>query len=70
MLKVNEGGLDRAVRVVAGLALLWFGFMSGMVAAPWSWVAGVVGVVLLVTAAMGFCPAYKVLGIETCRAKV
>jgi hypothetical protein len=55
----NESPLDRAVRVIAGLALL-----SLTVAGPHSlW--GLVGVAPLVTGLVGFCPAYRVLGIRT-----
>jgi hypothetical protein len=57
----NEGALDRAVRVVAGLALL-----SLTVLGPRSmW--GLVGLVPLATGLFGFCPAYALFGINTCK---
>lgn len=56
----NVGGVDRALRILAGLVLLalgWFG--------PLGW-WGLVGLVPLATALVGFCPVYPLLGINTC----
>jgi hypothetical protein len=41
----------------------------GVVAAPLSLVAGVLGAILVATGALGFCPLYAVLGVSTCPAK-
>jgi hypothetical protein len=58
----NEGRLDRAVRVLAGLAIL-----SLTVIGPHTlW--GLIGAVPLLTGIFGFCPAYRLLGIRTCPA--
>ena len=59
----NVGSIDRIVRVVVGLALLslWF-VLSG----PVRYVA-LVGLVPLLTAAIGFCPLYSVIGVKTRR---
>jgi Na+/proline symporter len=59
----NEGGLDRILRVVVGLALLALAFVGPKT--PW----GYVGLVPLVTGAIGFCPLYSLLGINTCGVK-
>jgi hypothetical protein len=62
---VNEGSLDRIIRAVVGVALLaaWvFGWIGGTLAV----VLGVVAIVLVLTAAVGFCPLYRVFGISTC----
>jgi len=59
----NEASWDRIVRVVAGVALVGFGL--GVFASPWSWIAAVVGAVLLVTGIVGTCPLYALLGIRT-----
>ena len=56
----NEGSLDRAVRAIAGVALL--GLTASGVIGVWGWI----GVVPLATAALGWCPLYSMLGINTC----
>jgi len=61
MLK-NIGSADRVVRVVVGLAIIAVGLYTK------SW-WGAVGVVPLLTAAIGWCPAYMPFGITTCRTK-
>ncbi len=61
----NEGTVDRIVRVVLGVVLVaaWaFGWLAGTLAV----VLGVLGIVLVVTGAIGFCGVYKVFGISTC----
>ncbi len=58
----NMGTLDRGLRVAAGLALVALA-ATGTVGV-WGWI----GVVPLVTAAIGWCPAYTLLGIRTCPA--
>jgi hypothetical protein len=57
----NEGTLDRMLRVLLGLALLAL-TVTGTIG-PWGWI----GVVPLVTAAIGWCPLYSMLGINTCK---
>ncbi len=55
----NLGNLDRVLRIALGLvliALVFFGPQS-----PWGWV----GIIPLGTALVGFCPAYRLLGICT-----
>ena len=56
----NAGTLDRAIRAIVGLALIVLA-VGGTIGA---W--GYLGVVPLVTAALGWCPAYTLLGIKTC----
>lgn len=61
----NEGTVDRIVRVVVGVVLVaaWaFGWLTGTLAV----VLGVVGIVLIGTGAVGFCPLYRMLGMSTC----
>jgi hypothetical protein len=59
---MNEGTLDRAIRIVLGVALL-----SLTVAGPHS-LYGLLGVVPLLTGIVGFCPLYRLVGIRTCAA--
>lgn len=61
----NEGTVDRIVRVVLGVVLVaaWaFAWLTGTLAV----VLGVVGIVLIGTGAVGFCPLYRMLGMSTC----
>ncbi|MDX8402684.1 MAG: DUF2892 domain-containing protein [Mariprofundaceae bacterium] len=64
-MKANVGTVDRFVRGIVGLALILAGFLAGL-ASPWNWVAIGVGVVLVLTALISFCPLYRVLGVNTC----
>jgi len=67
-MKANVGGIDKIIRLVAGLALSAVGAL-GLVVAPWSYVAMGAGAVFVVTAAIGFCPLYTILGINSCSVK-
>ena len=62
-MKLNAGCLDRILRVVAGLALI--GLAATHTVGAW----GYIGVVLVLTGAVGYCPAYPLLGINTCSSK-
>jgi hypothetical protein len=59
---VNEGTLDRTLRVVLGAVLL-----SLTVTGPHT-MLGLVGLVPLFTGIVGFCPLYRILGVRTCAA--
>lgn len=63
----NMGTVDRAVRAVIGIFLVAAPYLFD--AALWNnaairWAIPLVGLVLVVTALFGFCPAYRVLGIN------
>ena len=60
-MKVNVGGTDRLLRVIAGLVLIGLTLM-GIIGA-WGWL----GLILLATGIFSFCPAYGLLGIKTCK---
>lgn len=62
-MKTNESNIDRTIRVVLGVILLVAGF--GALNGFWAIIADIVGVILLVTAALGFCPLYFLLRIST-----
>lgn len=56
----NEHNIERVIRVVLGLVLISLVFVGPQSA--WGWI----GVVPLATGLIGFCPLYRVLGINTC----
>lgn len=64
----NVGSFDRIARVIIGLLLIAYAIPLGFAHTGWNWV-GWIGVVPLLTAIFGFCPAYTLLGISTCPAK-
>ena len=63
----NVGTTDRAIRGIVGIVALILAF--AVFAGVLKWIALVVGVVMLATAAMGYCPPYSILGINTCSMK-
>ena len=58
---INEGGLDRLVRIALGLGILSLGIFGPKTA--WAWL----GLIPLLTGAIGTCPLYSILGISTVR---
>ena len=64
-MSVNEGLLDRTLRIVVGLLLI--GVALGIYGPDYKSVWGWIGIVPLVTGLIGRCPAYSLLGINTCR---
>ncbi len=63
-MKLNQSNVDRIIRVVAGVVLLYLGF-GGALAGGLAVVADVLGVVLLLTGAVGFCPLYAMFKLST-----
>jgi len=63
-MKPNVGGIDRTGRIVIGIVLLIVG-LAAPIDMTWRIVALVVAAVALVTAAVRFCPANAILGINT-----
>ena len=64
----NVGGIDRIVRIIAGLALLSLVFVGEQIIGQnvvWGWV----GIVPLATGIFKFCPAYTLFGLKTCSSK-
>ncbi len=58
-MKTNVGGIDKIIRILAGIALISWALMGGPV---WAWI----GVVPLATGLLGWCPAYTLFGMNTC----
>ncbi len=67
-MKKNVGGLDRAIRAIAGIAAIAV-FLLGMVEGTLGIIVLVVGIVLLGTSAIGWCPPYAILGISSCNSE-
>lgn len=62
-MKFNVGTIDRVIRIVVGVALI------GAAAAGLIGMWGYIGVVPLATGLFKFCPAYALLGVNTCPAQ-
>ena len=70
-MKCNVGAIDRVIRVVVGIVLLlmtpliggFVGYPVGGIVTNWGWI----GVIPLVTGLVGFCPAYSLIGVSTCK---
>ncbi len=61
----NVGKGDQIFRFILGVVLL-LAYFLGWLAGTWGIVALVVGIILVVTAAIRFCPLYRILGMNTC----
>jgi hypothetical protein len=66
MFAKNVGSTDRLIRAIVGIvALVVFFTAAGVL----KWIALIVGIMMLATAALGTCPPYAMLGINTCKTK-
>lgn len=63
MLKKNVGNMDRVFRVILGIGLIALVFVGPQTV--WGWV----GVIPLLTAFVGSCPLYALLGVNSCPTK-
>ena len=61
-MKTNVGGIDKILRIVVGIALVAWAIFGGPV---WAWI----GVLPIITGVMGWCPAYTLIGLNTCPLK-
>lgn len=59
-MKMNVGGVDRILRIVAGLVLIGL-TLAGQIGV-WGWI----GLLPLLTGLFRFCPAYTLFGMNTC----
>ena len=62
-MKANEGTIDRALRIVAGIGVLSLAFVGPQTP------SGYLGIVPLATGLIGWCPIYALLRINTCPVK-
>ncbi len=67
MMKTNAAGWDRAFRALVAVAVVALILASDLFAGGLAIVAWTVAVILLATAMVGFCPLYRLMGIDTCR---
>ena len=58
---LNEGTIDRSLRIIVGLALIGLTLTAKI--GIWGWI----GVVPLATGLIGWCPAYSIFGFKTCK---
>ena len=61
-MKANVGGIDKVVRILVGIALIAWALLGGP---AWAWI----GVLPLGTGLVNWCPAYSLLGMNTCPLK-
>ncbi|MGV3581708.1 MAG: YgaP family membrane protein [Methylophilus sp.] len=61
-MEINVGKIDKILRIVVGVVLLAWALTGGPV---WAWI----GLLPLITGIFGVCPAYSILGINTCSTK-
>lgn len=64
----NVGNADRLIRTLAAIVILFL-LLTGTITGSWAIVLGVIAVLLLVTGAIGFCPAYHLLKRSTLKQK-
>ncbi len=60
-MKKNIGGVERIIRFIAGVGVLSLAFVGPQ--SPW----GYLGIILIATGLVGWCPPYALLGINTCK---
>lgn len=60
-MKINMGSIDRAIRLIVGIALLALLLLADSPERWW----GLLGIPLVLTALIGWCPAYSLLNLST-----
>lgn len=63
MINRNVGGMERVIRIVVGLGVLSLVFVGPQT--PW----GYLGVILIATGLISWCPAWTLFGVNTCKTK-
>lgn len=67
-MKKNVGNGDRFLRIMIGIIALIL-VMGNVVEGLWMWVALIVGILMVLTSSIQFCPLYTILGMNTCKVK-
>jgi len=65
---VNMGNIDRVLRLVIAVVLMWLTF-DGTIGGALGIAAWVVAAIFVFTALFGFCPLYRLIGVSTCPRK-
>jgi hypothetical protein len=60
---INEGKWDRIARMILGVAIMALAVVGPKT--PW----GLLGLIPFLTGAIGFCPLYRLVGVDTCKAR-
>ncbi len=63
-MSLNVGSVDRVLRLVIGVLFI-LAKIANWVGGGWGWALAIIGVVLIITALVGYCPLYGVCGIST-----
>ena len=67
-MKKNVGSVDKIVRFIIAIVALYVAY-TGMVVSPWNYVLYGVAAIMVLTALVGTCPIFSILGINTNKAK-
>ena len=62
IMKKNIGKIDKAARVILSLVFIYLGYMYS----AWLYI---IAAILILTAALGWCGIYRILGIKTCKVR-
>jgi len=66
-MNTNVGNIDRVIRFAIGIVAIIAVFIGPLSGGGWERIlAGVVGIIMLGTSAIKFCPLYRILGLRTC----
>jgi len=64
---VNVGTVDRVIRLLIGIAAIAAVFIGPFSGADWERIVlGLVGLIMIGTSAIKFCPLYRIFGLRTC----
>ena len=67
-MELNVGGVERAIRIVVGVVLICLGIFHVLTGTA-ALVGYIIGAIAMITGLVRFCPAWKIFGINTNRAK-
>ena len=63
----NMGKIDRGLRIVIALLLVYLTLVTGALSGVLFWVALVIAVIFTLTSVVGSCPLYRIIGLKTCQ---